>query len=573
MNSLGRYTQIILVAAIVLVINILAGFIYKEFDLTEDRRYTVTENTKRLVADVDDNITIRVLLDGEFPAGFKRLQASTKDLLDKFRDINPRIVYEFEDPTEGPARMMEQRRKQLVEDKIIPVNLTYFDGKQSVQKAVFPFAIINLGPKKQIINLLEEQKPGDDENEVLNKSVALLEYKFANAFQKIKSPRRKNVIITQGNDEWQEDQLFRLREEINKFHRVGFVSLDTLMMLDTTIDLVIVPGPKTEMTTQNKFKIDQFVMEGGNVIWLIDKFKVSLDSINKYKFYVPEPIETGLDDLLFKYGARILPDLIMDLECSQIPQVIGMAGDKPQTRLFPWYYHPAIAAISLHPIVKNIDRVNMAFPSTIDTIKTDAPIVKNILLQSSPYSKTQLAGSRLSFEILKTSPDPSKFNNGNKPVALLLEGSFESYFKNRVTPEMQNTLDQLGIKIKLNGQPAKQLIVSDSDFTRNLINRETGQTEDIGFNKWERRFYKGNKDFILNAVEYMLDENNILESRSKEIKLRLLDKVKIQEEQTKWQLINIVFPLLMIGIFGILYHFIRKRRYSKNYQHTVKIKN
>lgn len=565
MKLLGRYTQFILVAAIVLVVNIIAGFFYFEWDLTEDKRYTLTENTQRLVESLDDNITIRVLLEGEFPAGFKRLQASTKDLLDKFRDINPRIVYDFEDPADGPSRMMEQRRKQLVEDNIIPVNLTYFDGKQTVQKAVFPFAIINLGPKKQIINLLEEQKPGDDENEVLNQSVALLEYKFANAFQKIKLPRRKNILITQGNDEWQEDQLFRLKSEITKFHSVGFVSLDTLMMLDTTIDLVIVPGPKTAISSPNLFKLDQYVMEGGSIIWMIDKFKVSLDSINKYRFYVPEPIDTGLDDMFFKYGARVLPDLIMDLESSQIPQVIGMVGDKPQTRLFPWYYHLAVASTSRHPIVKNIDRVNMSFPSTIDTIKTDAKIEKTLLLKSSQYSKNQLPPMRLSFEMLKERPDPSKFNSGQRPLAVLLEGEFESYFKNRITSELQSSLDELGFEIKYKSRPAKQLIISDSDFVRNLINRETGQTEDIGFNKWERRYYKGNKDFILNSIEYMLDENNILESRSKEIKLRLLDSVKIKEEQQKWQLINLLLPLLWVLAFGLLYHFLRKRKYNRNH--------
>lgn len=564
MKSFGRYTQFILVTAIILVMNIIVGFFYTEWDLTEDKRYTLTENTHHLVESLDDNITIRILLDGEdFPAGFKRLQSSVKDILDKFRDINPRIVYDFEDPSEGPSRMIEQRRKQLIEDNIIPVNLTYFDGKQTVQKAIFPFAVINLGPKKQVINLLEEQKPGDDENEVLNKSVALLEYKFANAFQKLNLPRRKNIIITQGNGEWQEDQLFRLKSEITKFHRVGFVSLDTLMMLDSTIDLVIVAGPKSTLSTPNLFKLDQYLMEGGKLIWMIDKFHISLDSINKYRFYVPEPIETGLDDIFFKYGVRILPDLVMDLECSQIPQVVGMAGDKPQTRLFPWYYHPVVASTSQHPIVKNIDRVNMSFPSSVDTIKTDAAIQKTILLTSSPYSRTQLAPMRLSFEMLKESPDPSKFNNGNRPLAVLLEGEFESYFKNRITPELQSVLDELGFEIKYKSLPAKQLVISDSDFTRNLIQRETGQTEDIGFNKWERRFYKGNKDFVLNAIEYMLDENNILESRSKEIKLRLLDNVKIREEQLKWQWINIVLPLLIVVVFGLSYHYIRKRKYSR----------
>lgn len=562
MPSSNRYIQLLLVVAIVFLINVIGSFIYTEFDLTDDNRFTLSENTKKIVSAAGDNMSIRVLLDGEFPAGFKRLQSSVLDILNKFRDINPNIVFEFEDPTVGSVKELEQKKKLLQEDKIIPISLSYSDGTQLVQKAVFPFAIINYRQKKYIVNLLEEQKPGDDEEIILNKSVAMLEYKFANAFQKLQSERPKNVLFTQGNGEWEENQTFRLESEIRRFHRVGRLSLDTLMKLDSTIDLVIVAGPKTPFTLQNQFKLDQYIMHGGKVIWLIDKFPVSLDSINKYKFYVPEDISTGLDDMLFKYGARIMPDLIVDLECSSIPQVVGMSGDKPQTKLFPWVYHMAAASEIQHPVVKNIDRVNLFFPSTIDTVKTEGNVKKTVLLKSSKYSRSQLSPVRLSFEILKVPPDPSKFNDGNRPVAYLLEGEFESFFKNRLTPEFQSMLDRIGVNFKDNSIPAKQIVISDSDFAKNLINTTTGDTEDIGYNKWERRFYKGNKDFILNAVEYMLDENNILESRSKEIKLRLLDTVRTKQEKSWWQFINVGLPVLLLALFGLAYQYFRKRRYA-----------
>jgi len=561
-KSLSKYTQLLIVVAIVFVINIISGYIYTEFDLTDDERFTLSENTKKIIASADDNITVRILLEGEFPAGFKRLQSSVRDLMDKLRDINPKIVFEFEDPTEGSTSVVERKRKQLIEDKIIPINLSYSDGTQLVQKAVFPFAIINFKSKKYIVNLLEEQKPGDDEDIVLNKSVALLEYKFANAFQKMQSNRAKNIIFTQGNGELEAGQTFRLESEIRRFHKVARVSLDTLMKLDSTIDLLIIASPNKPMTLQNQFKIDQYIMTGGKVIWMIDKFQVSLDSINKYRFYVPTDTDTGLDDLLFKYGVKIIPDLIVDLESSQIPQVIGMAGDKPQTKLFPWPYHMAAASESEHPIVKNIERVNLFFPSTIDTIRTAGNIKKTILLNSSKYSRSQLSPIRLTFEMLKVSPDPSKYNDGNRPVAVLLEGEFESFFKNRLTPEFRNTLNSIGVEFKEKSKDSKQIVISDADFAKNLVNTTTGETEDIGYNKWERRFYKGNKDFVLNAVEYMLDENNILESRSKEIKLRLLDVVKTKGEKSKWQFINVVLPVLLLALFGFIFQFLRKRKYT-----------
>lgn len=562
MNKSNKYLQLLIVVAIVLAINVIASFLYTDYDLTDDQRFTLSESTKSVVAAPDDNITIKILLDGEFPAGFKRLQSSVKDLMDKLRDINPNIIYEFEDPTEGSPRVVEQRQKILIEEKIIPVSLSYSDGTQLVQKAVFPFAIVTYKAKKYVINLLEEQKPGDDEDVILNKSVALLEYKFANAFQKLQAKRAKNVLFTQSNEEWDESQTFRLESEIRRFHKVGRIYLDSLMKLDSTIDLLIVAGPKTPISIQNQFKIDQYVMNGGKVLWLLDKFHISLDSISKNKFYIPTDTDSGVDDLLFKYGARIMPDLIMDLECSYIPQVIGMAGDKPQTKLFPWFYHISAATTPVHPIVKNVDRINMFFPSTIDTIKTDADIKKTILLTSSKYSRSQLQPMRLTFEILKTAPDPTKFTGGQRNLAVLLEGKFESFFKNRLTADVQANLEQMGVDFLAESKPTKQIVISDSDFAKNLVNSANGQTEDIGYNKWERKYYKGNKDFTINIIEYMLDDGSILESRSKEIKLRLLDAVKTKEEKTKWQFINVGLPVVFLAMFGLLYHYIRRRRFT-----------
>lgn len=557
-----RYIQLLIIFVIVIVINVIAAYVYAEFDLTEDDRFTLSQNSKDIIASLDDNITIKVLLEGEFPAGFKRLQSSVIDLLNKFKDYNSRIVFEFVDPTEGSLADKERIKKQLLEDKIIPINLSYSDGKQLVQKPVFPFAIINYRGKKYVINLLEEQKSGDDEEVILNKSVSLLEYKFAHTFQRMQHARTKNILILEGQGEADKASLFRLESELRKFYKIGRVNLDSLMRLDSTIDLVILAGPKKPMNLQNQFKLDQYVMMGGKIIWLIDKFSISLDSISKYKFYVPQDIDTGLDDMLFKYGVRVLPDLVVDLECSNISLVVGMAGDKPQTQQFPWMYNPAIASISTHAIVKNIDRVNLLYPSTIDTLKTDGNVTKTILLSSSKYSRSQLAPVRLTFEILKMAPDPTKFNDGNRPVAVLLEGSFESFFKNRLTPEFKSVLDQLQLQFIEKSRPTKQIVISDSEFATNRVKASTGETEDIGFNLWERSYYKGSKDFILNSIEYMLDENGILASRSKEIKLRLLDTVKTKKEKLWWQFFNVGLPVLILAIFGLMYHWYRRRKYA-----------
>jgi gliding-associated putative ABC transporter substrate-binding component GldG len=248
----------------------------------------------------------------------------------------------------------------------------------------------------------------------------------------------------------------------------------------------------------------------------------------------------------------------MDIECSSIPQIIGMQGDQPQIELFDWYYHPLVTSRVDHPIVKNIDRVNLYFPSSIDTVKTELPILKTPLLLSSNYSRVQYNPMRLSFEILKLPQDPAKFNKPNQIMALLLEGEFSSAYKNRLTPEFKNTLSQIGLEFKEKSKFTRQIVVAESDFVKNMVSDQ----RDIGYNMWDKKYYKGNKDFILNAIEYLMDEDGILKSRSKEIKLRLLDSVKTQKEKTKWQMINLVFPLIFLLLFGLLFHYIRKRKYA-----------
>lgn len=563
MEGIKKNFQIIVVLGILIAVNIIASFLNFQIDLTQDKRFTLSQNTIDVVrATSDDNVFVHVLFEGEFPAGLKRLQTSTKDMLRKLRDINPNIVIKYEDPTSGTQTEIENRAEAFAKDKIAPISLNYTDGKQVVRKAVFPFVIIEYKKRKEIVNLLEEQKAGDDDEVILNESIGRLEYKFAYAFQRLGEPKSLNIIMTTGNGEVEGGHISRLEGELRKFHKVGRVSLDSLSHLDSTIQLLMVVGPKKPMSIANQFKIDQYLMGGGKVIWLNDKFDISLDSINQYKVYVPTDIDQGLDELWFKYGIRILPDLVLDLECSKIPQVVGMTGGKPQTELFPWYYHLAVLPDSDHPIVKNLERVNMFFPSSIDTVKVEGNVKRTVLLHSSQYSRTQLSPVRLSFEILRYPPEPSKFNDGNKPLAILAEGQFVSAFKNRITPEFRAMMDQIGLKFreKSVGDP-KQIFVSNSAFVQNLL-APNNVTEDIGYNKWERRFYKGNKDVILNMVEYMVDRKNLLATRSKEVTLRKLDAVRTASEKTFWQMVNIGIPLILIGIFGVIYYYIRKRKYS-----------
>lgn len=562
MNKNFGYIQLLIIGIILIFINVIASHFSGFIDLTEEKRFTISTSTQDVVEKIDDALFIRVLLKGDFPPGFKRLQRSTETLLEDFHGMNPRLEYVFEDPTDGTADEIKARRDQLAEDGIIPTNLSYYDGKEYVQKAIYPYALISYKGRFSAVNLLQEQAAGQNEQEVLNRSIELLEYKFANIFQKLTAEKKQNIVLTAGQGELTREQTVRLETELRQYYNVGRIVLDSVVALSNQIDLLMVAGPQQRFSEKNKFKIDQYIMNGGKVIWMLDHINANLDSINKYRFYVPEINDYNLSDLTFKYGFRLEPNLILDLESSSIPQIVGEQGGKPQTSLFNWFYHVLATPRGNHPITKNIGRVNVFNPSTVDTVRTELPLKRTVLLSSSDYSRFQLHPMRLNFEILKLGTDPDKFDKDPQPIAVLAEGRFSSLYKNRLTPEFEAGLNSLDIEFKSTSPETKQMFISDSEFIINNLNYRTEQADLLGYNKWDRKYYSGNNAFILNTIEYFLGDAGILDARSKEVKLRLLNQVKTEKEETKWQIINIVLPIFLLVVFGILFNYIRKRKYT-----------
>lgn len=562
LNKGSDYVNTLLVIVLLVLLNVLANYTRIKWDLTEEKRFTLSNSTQNLLNQVDDPIYVKVLLQGEFPAGFQRLREETQQTLRQFNAINPLIEYEFEDPMNGDVQENNARKEELAKDGILPTNLRIERDNEMVDKLIYPYAVFRFGSRIQIVSLLENQGINFTDDEALNNSVSLLEYKFADAIQKIRNKRKASILFTTGRGELDIRQTADLENKLRKYYNTDRVDFDSIVEFSPEIDLLIMASPKNSLQTRDLFKLDQYLMKGGKMIWLIDPLDVSLDSIQKNTNYIPEPYSLNIDDLLFKYGGRVQSNLILDLECSRIPQVIGVTNGKPQLERFNYYYHPLIASDSDHPIVKNLDRVNMFFPSTIDTIKTEARIKKTFLLHSSRYSRYQLLPMRLNFEILRYEPDPSKFDKGPQPVALLLEGGFESYFRNRLSQEMEETLETIGSTFKDQSEQGKLLLVSDADFTKNLFDPNSQRISPIGYNKWEDFIFKGNEAFILNSIEYMLDEAGILASRSKDVKLRLLNNVKIEQEKMYWQILNILVPLSFLIIFGFLFTYFRNRIYG-----------
>lgn len=547
-----------------LFVNILANSFYTHFDLTEEKRFTLTTPTRTMLQELKSQVYVQILLEGEFPAGFKRLQTATREMLDDFRSETGYLDYQFEDPALGTLEEVNGRRKALAELGIQPVNLRVADKSESSQKIIYPFAIFRLGSKQVIVKLLENESATLNPEEVINNSVSLLEYKFANAIKKLQAPSRPVILFTKGHGELNELQLGDLNRSLGAFYDTGRLLLDSVIQIKPEdCALLVVAKPQSGFSERDKFKIDQYVMQGGRVMWLIDRLNAGLDSMRTAPRFVPSDYPLNIEDVLFKYGVRIQPDLVLDLECSKIRLVVGQVGNTPQFEAFPWYYHPAVLPNGRHPIVKNLDRVDLHFCSSIDTIRTKTPVKKTVVLSSSKYSRLQFSPIELNFEILKYEPDPAKFDKGMQSVGVLLEGVFPSAFENRVSEDMLNGLKQLGMEFRPLSEPTRMLVISDGDVAANYV-RDAAQKQwlPLGFNQMENVTY-ANKELMLNAIEYLIDPNGVIAARTKEVKLRLLDSVRAQKQGNMWRALNLGLPLVLLGIFGWFFNWRRKKRYGK----------
>ncbi len=564
LNKRQSLLQLGLVLGILFFLNIVAQYFYGHLDLTEEKRYSLTTPTRQLLNGLKDGVYVKVLLEGNFPAGFKRLQGATKEMLDDFRSESGYIEYEFEDPSKGTVEQINNRRKELAKDGLIPVNLRVMENGEKKERVIYPAAIVSYGGRSIPVNLLENEVPGRSNEVVLNNSVSLLEYKLANAIQKLKSNNKPNIAFTGGHGELEGLQTADLEKSLRQFYNTGRLFLDSVVTISPEISVLIVSKPRTAFSEKDKFKIDQYVMNGGKVMWLIDRLTASLDSMQRQPNFMPNDYPINLEDILFKYGARIQPNLVLDLDCSKIPLVTGKLGNAPQFELFPWYYSPSVAATATHPIVKNLDRVSLQFPSSIDTVRTKTPVRKTILLTSSQYSRLQFSPVRLNFEMLRYDADKTKFDKPNQNLAVILEGEFPSMYENRVTDDLTAGLQQLNLTYKVKSVPTKMLVVSDGDIAANEITNVAEKSyAPLGYNKYEKHLY-ANKDFLINAIEYLLDENGVIAARTREVKLRLLDGVRTKSEKTFWQVLNVGVPLLLLLAFGWVFNFLRKRKYGEN---------
>ncbi len=554
---------------IIILISYISSFIFFRFDLTSENRYTLSEGTKNLMGNLDDIIYIEIYLDGEMPIGFKRLKNSIKELLDEFKIYaSENIEYEFINPSESEDKKTRREIfKQIIDKGIIPTNVQDKDAEGAMtQKIIFPGALIIYQGEEYVLNFLKQsQNPRVSAERNLNNSIQALEYEFVNKIYKAIEKKRKKIAFIDGHGELGIPETRDIMISLSEYYDVKRVIINHQLRALNDYEAIVIAKPDSTFDEKDKFVIDQFLMNGGKILWLIDAVNSNLDSLAKKNFTIALPYkDLNLNDILFKYGVRINNDLIQDLQSSVIPVNVSLNKSKPQWRAMPWLYFPLLNSENQHTITKYVNMVKSEFISSIDTVGGNPEINKKILLSSSKYSKIINTPVSISLDILKERINQKKFNKSNIPVAVLLEGKFESVFKNRIP---KNILKNKDINFIEKSKKTSQIVVSDGDIIKNIVKISKNgnlQSLPLGTDRYyEHAFTKGNTEFILNAINYLCDDSGLMSVRTREITLRMLDKEKIKKEKLKWQIINVISPLIFVVVFGISLFFIKKNFYKK----------
>ena len=551
-------TRLAIILAGILLINFAASLIFTRFDFTAEKRYTLSPITKNILAGLQDQVQITVYLEGDFPAGFKRLRNATNDLLRDFDSYaGGKLQFDFVNPITGDQKSQEESYQRLIELGIEPTNLSVKTEGGMSQKIIFPAALITYKGIQIPVKLIQT-RAGISPEEVLNNSIQNLEYAFASAIKKVTTGGSVRIGFTEGHGELNDLQLSDAMKSLGDSYEVGRVNLATIPFKGLNrLKVLIIAKPEKPFSEEDKYKIDYFVMNGGSLIWSLDQVNAELDSLRGAEEQLAFPKKLNLDDILFKYGVRLNYDLIADMNAAQIPLNVGDVGGQSQIQLLPWLFYPVFVPVSTHPIVKNLDGIKSEFPGTIDLIAVKN-IRSEVILSSSPYSRKLEVPTMLSLQMVEQEPDPSLFQSTPMPAGVLLEGNFTSNFRNRPVP--QGIAEQLNIPEISN--PAKVIVFSDGDIFKNQINSSDGSPYPLGFDRYTQQQY-ANKSLLLNAVDYLSDDSGIIGLRNKEIKLRLLDRAKIRQEKTFWQLINIGLPIILLIVCGIFQHYYRIRKYTR----------
>jgi ABC-2 type transport system permease protein len=536
------------------LINLLSSMFFFRVDLTEENRYTIQPATREMLSNVDDDVYVEVYLEGELNAGFRRFQKAIRETLEMFRIYsNNKIHYSFIDPSTALSQKARSEfMAELASKGIQPTNVIDTRNGERLEKIIFPGAVVSYGGAEKGVMLLKGNKAASPEEEI-NQSIEGIEFEIANAVYKLTETDPKEIGWLTGHGELEGSQSAAFEEAVAELYHLRKVSLGGNSLAN--LEALIIAKPTRPFPAQDKYALDQYIMNGGKVLFLLDRLDASMDSASQPNYFA-FPYQTNLDDQLFRYGVRINQDLVQDRYAARYPVITGQRADgTPQIQLIEWPFFPLINRYANHPVTHNLDMVLTRFVSSIDTVKA-VGVTKIPLLFTSQYSRKLSAPVNVNINELRGDLSAEQFTESFIPVAYLLEGRFTSLYKNRFLP---GNVDATSFHEE--SVATSLIVVSDGDVGRNEINRRTGQPLSLGFDPFSNYTF-ANEDLLLNMIAYLSDENGLIRARNKEIKIRPLDREQIVAEKGRWQVLNVAMPLVLIIVFGIVRSYWRKRKFA-----------
>ena len=539
----------------IVLINLLVARNFYRIDLTEEKRYSLKPETVRILSELEDELHVEIFLEGKLNASFQRFQKAILETLEEFRIYSKnKITYSFSDPA---VALSEKARNEYMADLaargIQPTNIIDTRDGQREERIIFPGVIISHEGLESGVMLLKGNKAGTPEEEI-NQSIEGIEYELISSMHNLVNTDRKQIGYIIGHGEVDSLQSYSFINELQNVYDVSKVRFRTQEELEK-FDALIIAKPTMPFSEPDKYLLDQYIMQGGKVLFMIDKVNASMDSLARDDYFAG-PVDLNLDDQLFKYGIRINPDLVQDRRSGMYPVITGVVGGKPRMQLIEWPFFPLIGEFANHPVTRNLNAVLTRFSSSIDTVKAEG-VRKTPLLMTSPYSRKIATPVHININELRKNLRDSDYTTRNIPVGVLLEGKFSSLYKNRFPPSGFESSE-----IRQESVNTSLVIISDGDIARNDVNPRNSQPQPLGFDTMTNMTF-ANRDFLLNTVAYLTSENGLIQARNKEVKIRPLDKVKIKDERLKWQVINLGLPLIVLIAYGVLRAYLRKQKFAR----------
>jgi ABC-2 type transport system permease protein len=561
--------QAILILLLIIVLNILSSKVFHRFDLTQEKKFTITESSQKIISNLEDKVYVEVYLNGkDLPVELIRYQKVVKEFLDNFSSYSNKIEYVFKNPfDEKDPEFSSDVYRQLYNKGLNPTYISQSTEGGVSEKMVFAGALVKYEGKEYPVNLINNNLSSG--SSMVGLSETELERDFTHAIWMLSRTEVQKIAFLEGNGELNENETYDIMTSLSKYYQIDRLKMNNVLNALDEYSAVVIAKPTEVFTEREKFIIDQYIMKGGSVIWLVEWMDISMDSLSSKPFEMAMIRNIRLDDQLFRYGIRINPDLIQDLRCINIPVYVNTVDGNPQFEPRPWYYFPLIVPDTLlnHQLLRNLDPIRTHFVSSIDTVGDNPDVKKTVLLRTSQYSKTSMHPVEVSLEILRNRPDPKTFNKPHVPIAVLLEGKFTSNFINRFTLELYEHEDFNFIE---ESEPnTKMIVISDGDFIRNEI-RTLGakqQPYPLGYDKYypEIQSYQGNTQFFMNCINYLCADDSFISLRMREIKLRTLNPTLVKQKMTFWMYMNSIIPVLIIIAFGLAVIIFRKIKYKKRF--------